>query len=168
MVALVLKVTFAAPAQTSAPIRITSPDGALQGSVSLSAHGVPTYAVLYRQVGVLRPSRLGLQLAVTDLNQGLTLKNADKEESVTDDYVVATDKRAHCHYVANRRVIRFAGSQGPTMSVIFQVSNDGVAFQYVLEGDSKNLQKITAERTTFHLPVTAKGWLHPHAEARTG
>jgi alpha-glucosidase len=163
-----LLTTVAAPAQASAPIRILSPDGAVQVLVSLGARGVPTYSVRYREAEVLRPSRLGLQLAGADLAQGLTLKSAGKQETVTDDYVVATDKRAHCRYMATRRVIRFAGAQGPTMSIVFQVSNDGVAFQYLLEGASKELQKITAEKTTFHLPTTAKGWLHPHAVARTG
>lgn len=143
-----LLATVASTAQNPASIRIVSPVGAVQVLVSLGARGIPTYAVRYRETEVLRPSRLGLQLMDTDLTQNLMLKDAEKEEPVTDDYMVATDKRAQCRYRANRRVIRFAGPQGPTMSVVFQVSNDGVAFQYLLEGDSKELQKLILEGAT--------------------
>jgi hypothetical protein len=48
------------------------------------------------------------------------------------------------------------------------VSNDGVAFQYLVEGNSQEVQRITAEATSFHLQTSAKGWLHPHAKAQTG
>ena len=158
-----------AAAQAAQPIRISSPDGAVQVTVDVTAQGQPTYAVRYRQAELLRPSRLGLQLAGADLTQGLKLTKADKVQAVADDYKLATDKRADCHYRANRQVVHFAGRAGaPVLSVVFQVSNDGVAFQYVLEGKSQDAQHITAEATTFHLPVAAKGWLHPHAKAQTG
>jgi hypothetical protein len=166
---LCLLVLPLAAAQAAQPIRISSPDGALQVTVDITAQGQPTYAVRYRQAELLRPSRLGLQLAGADLTQGLKLTKADKVQAVADDYKLATDKRSDCHYRANRRVLHFAGRAGaPALSVVFQVSNDGVAFQYVLEGKSQDMQHITAEATTFHLPTAAKGWLHPHAKAQTG
>jgi alpha-glucosidase len=155
-------------AQTTAPMQVASPDGAVRVTVALAAGGRPTYTVRYRNAEILRPSQLGLQLAGTDLTQGLKLQKAGNVELVTEGYVVATDKRAHCRYEANRRIFRFAGAKGPTLSVVFQVSNDGVAFQYLLEGQARDIQKITAEKTTFHLPAAAKGWLHPHAKAQTG
>ena len=158
-----------AAAQAADPIRISSPDGAVQVTVDVGAQGQPTYAVRYRSAELLRPSRLGLQLAGADLSRGLKLTKADKAETVTDDYQIVTDKRAACHYRATRRVLHFAGRVGePLMSVVFQVSNDGVAFQYILEGKGTEVQHITAEATTFHLPTAAKGWLHPHAVAQTG
>ncbi|UPL51029.1 glycoside hydrolase family 97 protein [Hymenobacter sublimis] len=158
-----------AAAQAAKPIRITSPDGAVQVTVEVTPQGQPTYAVRYRQAELLRPSRLGLQLASADLTQGLKLRKADKQTTVTDDYQLATDKRANCRYRANRRVVHFKSrAKGPQLSVVFQVSDDGVAFQYVVEGNSQEVQRITAEATTFHLPATAKGWLHPHAKAQTG
>jgi len=158
-----------AAAHAAQPIRISSPDGAVLVTVDLTPQGQPTYAVRYRQAELLRPSRLGLRLATADLTQGLKLTKADAQTSVADDYQLATDKRANCHYRANRRVLHYAAAAGaPLLSVVFQVSNDGVAFQYVLEGKSADVQRITAEGTTFHLPAGAKGWLHPHAKAQTG
>ena len=165
---LVILFGMSTAARAADSIQIASPDGAVRVTVALAAGGRPTYTVRYREAELLRPSRLGVQLAGADLSQGLSLQSAGKVEAVTEGYVLATDKRAHCRYEANRRVIRFAGAAGPTLSVVFQVSNDGVAFQYLLEGKAKDVQKITAEKTTFHLPAAAKGWLHPHAKAQTG
>ena len=62
-----LLASVAASAQNAAPIRILSPDGAVQVLVSLGARGMPTYVVRYREAEILRPSRLGLQLAGADL-----------------------------------------------------------------------------------------------------
>ncbi|MFC6225787.1 glycoside hydrolase family 97 catalytic domain-containing protein [Hymenobacter artigasi] len=159
----------AASVRGAGPVVVSSPDGAVQVTVAVDPQGQPTYAVRYRAAEVLRPSRLGLQLAGTDLSQGLKLARADKVTAVADDYQLATDKRANCRYRANRRVVHFAGRAGaPTLSVVFQVSNDGVAFQYLIEGKSADVQRISAEATSFHLPAAAKGWLHPHAVAQTG
>lgn len=156
-------------AQAARPVQITSPDGAVRVTVAVTAQGQPTYTVHYRKAELLRTSRLGLRLASADLTQGLRLTKADKTETVTDNYQLATDKRTNCRYRANRRVLHFAGRAGePQLSVVFQVSDDGVAFQYVVEGNSQEVQRITAEATTFHLPAAAKGWLHPHAKAQTG
>jgi len=159
---------LSATAQPTAPLQVASPDGAVRVTVAVGAGGRPTYAVRYRNAELLRPSRLGLQLAGADLSQNLRLAKAGAVTSVTDTYELQMDKRNQCRYQANRRVFRFSAAQGTALSVIFQVSNDGVAFQYLVEGPAKAVQRITAERTTFRLPAGARGWLHPHAKAQTG
>jgi alpha-glucosidase len=166
---LCLLVLPPAAAQAARPLQISSPNGAVRVTVNLTAQGQPTYAVHYGQTELLRPSRLGLRLAGADLSQNLRLNKADPAETITDDYQLSTDKRAHCRYRATRRVLHFAGpASGPQLSVVFQVSDDGVAFQYLLEGQSEDVQRITQEATTFRLPAGATGWLHPHAKAQTG
>ncbi|MET4106286.1 glycoside hydrolase family 97 catalytic domain-containing protein [Hymenobacter sp. UYP22] len=164
-IALLLLSTTAHAAE---PVRVGSPNGVIQVTVALDAQGQPTYAVQNGGTEVLRPSRLGLTLATADLSRGLQLDKAGKVETVTDSYVLSTDKRAQCRYRANRRVIRFRGGSGPRLSVIFQVSNDGVAFQYLLEGSGPQVERLTAEHTSFRLPAGAQGWLHPQAKAQTG
>jgi hypothetical protein len=157
-----------AAAQTAATLQVASPDGAVRVTVALAAGGRPTYAVRYRDTELLQPSRLGLRLAGADLSQNLKLAKADAPTKVTDSYQLQTDKRQNCRYQANRRVFRFAGDKGTTLSVVFQVSNDGVAFQYLIEGAAKDVQRLEAEQTSFRLPAGARGWLHPHAKAQTG
>ncbi|MCB2380506.1 glycoside hydrolase family 97 catalytic domain-containing protein [Hymenobacter sp. BT635] len=168
LAALAFAATFSTTAQAAEPVLVSSPDGAVQVAVTLAAGGVPTYAVRYGKTEVLRTSRLGLQLAAADLTRNLQLQQAGKVEAVADDYALATDKRSQCRYRANRRAIRFAPVKGLTLSVVFQVSNDGVAFQYLVEGKTTENQRVTAEKTTFYLPAGAKGWLHPHAVVGTG
>lgn len=152
----------------SDPILISSPDGAVRVTVRVSEQGKPTYSVAYKQAELIRTSRLGLQLADDDFTQGLMLGSASKVEPVTDSYTLTNDKRATCRYQANRRVVAFANRQGHQFHVVFQVSNDGVAFRYLLPGKSQEVKRIVAEKTSFHLPAAAKGWLHPHAAAQTG
>lgn len=166
LISVLLAMTAAA--QTTAPLQVASPDGAVRVTVALAAGGRPTYAVRYRDTEVLQPSRLGLRLAGADLSQGLRLEKAGELTKVSDSYQLQTDKRTNCHYAANRRVFRFAAGQGMALSVVFQVSNDGVAFQYLVEGPAKDVQRLEAEQTTFRLPAGARGWLHPHAKAQTG
>ncbi|MBC6605661.1 glycoside hydrolase family 97 catalytic domain-containing protein [Hymenobacter sp. BT188] len=165
---MLLLTTMLAWAGQPEPISIASPDGAVRVSVSLGNQGVPVYSVAYKETELLRPSSLGLKLADADLSKGLKLASAGKTAPVTDSYTLTNDKRSTCRYQANRREIAFSGSNGRRISIVFQVSNDGVAFRYVLGGKSKEKQRILAEKTTFKLPTAAKGWLHPHAVAQTG
>ena len=157
-----------AAARTAAPLQVASPDGAVRVTVALAAGGRPTYAVRYRDAELLLPSHLGLRLAGADLSQGLRLEKAGAPTKVTDSYQLQTDKRTNCRYQATRRVFRLAADKGLALSVVFQVSNDGVAFHYEIEGPAKDVQRLEAEQTTFRLPAGARGWLHPHAKAQTG
>ncbi|WP_426058198.1 glycoside hydrolase family 97 catalytic domain-containing protein [Hymenobacter sp. B1770] len=152
----------------SAPIVIHSPDGAVKVTVSVTDQGTPVYSIAYNNAEVIQTSRLGLQLAGADYTQGLALTSAGKARLLTDAYTLTNDKRANCRYEANRRELAFAGSRGRKITIVFQVSNDGVAFRYLLPGKSKEMQRVLSESTTFHLPVAARGWLHPHAVAQTG
>ena len=54
------------------------------------------------------------------------------------------------------------------MDVVFQVSNDGVAFRYVFPDTSATLHDLREERTSFHLPADSRAWLQPIARAKTG
>lgn len=66
-------------AQAAKPIRVASPDGAVQVAVGVTSQGQPTCVVRYRSAEALQPSRLGLQLAGTDLSQEvqrITAENA--------------------------------------------------------------------------------------------
>ncbi|HEX8428003.1 glycoside hydrolase family 97 protein [Hymenobacter sp.] len=150
------------------PILISSPDGAVRVTVRLSEQGTPVYSVAYKDTELIRSSRLGLQLADADFTQDLQLGSASKVELVTDTYTLTNDKRATCRYQANRRVLALSNSKGDQLTVVFQVSNDGAAFRYLLPGETKEVKRVVAEKTTFHLPAAAKGWLHPHAVAQSG
>jgi hypothetical protein len=155
-------------ARNNNPILITSPDGAIVVSVEVNKRGEPLYSVKYNDSTVVRSSRLGLQLKEADLTQNLKIANTGKVETVTDKYTLLSNKRANCSYKANRRVIAFSGNKSYKFSVQFQVSNDGVGFRYSIEGKLGEVKHILSEKTSFHFPMSAKAWLHPHAIAQSG
>ena len=79
---------------------------------------------------VLMPSRLGLVRDDADFSRALSSSASCPIERVTDDYEMLTSKRRLNHYVANRRVVDLKGASGEHLTLIFQVSDDGVAFRY--------------------------------------
>ena len=87
-------------------------------------------------------------------------------ESVRDDYEILTAKRRVNRYRANRRVIHFRGATGAPMDVMFQVSNDGVAFRYVFPDSSATPHELREERTSFHMLPDARAWLQPMSRRR--
>jgi hypothetical protein len=107
---------------------VSSPDGKIQVAFSLTDEGKPVYAVRMDNKEVLKPSPLGLVRNDQSFAEKLTLANVPKTESVRDQYDMLLGKKKHCLYQANRKVFTLKNPQGGMMQVIFQVSNDGVAF----------------------------------------
>jgi hypothetical protein len=54
------------------------------------------------------------------------------------------------------------------MNIIFQVSNDGIAFRYEFSEKSTEIKKINSEETSFHFYDGTRAWLQPKAEAQSG
>jgi alpha-glucosidase len=86
------------------------------------------YRVQLDNKEVLGNSALGVVREDGDFSQNLSFVKADKPVLVKDSYESLNAKKSHIEYVANRQVIHLANQQGKKMDIIFQVSNDGVAF----------------------------------------
>ncbi|WP_207511311.1 glycoside hydrolase family 97 protein [Longitalea luteola] len=151
----------------SSAITITSPDRSIQVTCRLN-EGKPTYSVQYKNSVVLEPSQLGLARADGDFSKALTQTGITPVSTVTDKYRLVTGKRRNNVYRANRQVIHYKNAAGDLMDIIWQVSNDGVAFRYYFPGTKTEPKKVDTEYTSFHLPATAKGWLQPMSVAKTG
>lgn len=54
------------------------------------------------------------------------------------------------------------------MEVIFQVSDDGVAFRYYFPGETDTVFKIIKELSSWHFNPSAKAFIQPCADARMG
>ena len=147
---------------------IKSPDGKLEADFTLNADGAPRYTV--RQSGqlVLRESRLGLVADDADFSKNLVLTGESPVQPVADDYELLTIKRSHNHYRANRQVYHLATKDGKKMDVVFQVSNDGVAFRYFFPETSAKVRTLTADASSFHFLPDTKAWLQPMQTAKSG
>lgn len=156
-----------APAQTPAA-RVTSPSGQLAVEFSLDGEGVPRYAVTLGGRPVLRPSRLGLVRDDADFSKGLRLVSASPVERVRDRYEILTAKRRLNDYRANRRVFRLRTADGRPLEIIFQVSDDGLAFRYRFPDRSGRVRRIKEELTSFHFTSDTRAWLQPMSVAKSG
>jgi alpha-glucosidase len=77
-------------------------------------------------------------------------------------------KKLNCSYAANKRTFHLNSASGQKMDIIFQVSNDGVAFRYLFPDSSKEIKKITQEISSFHLMKSSRAWLQHCPDSKTG
>jgi len=156
-----------APAATDATT-IASPDGRIAVEFFLNADGAPRYRVLVAQHEVLRESRLGLVRDDADFSRDLKLVSATAPEKIEERYEILTAKRRANVYQANRRVFHLAGAAGAKLDVVFQVSNDGLAFRHVFPEKSGDVRRLKEEASSFHFPAGTRAWLQPMSVAKTG
>lgn len=147
---------------------LSSPNGELQVTFTLSSDGEPGYSIQRKGVAVLRQSRLGLVRDDGDFSRELTLEASSPVTSVQDEYELLTSKRRLHKYTANRQVFTLRTSRGQRLEVQFQVSNDGVAFRYEFPEQDTTLRHVRSEASTFNFLPATKAWLQPMAAAKTG
>lgn len=156
------------PASEAKVGQLTSPNGRVYLDFRLDEGGAPRYSIRRDGKAVLQESRLGLVRSDADFTKGLRLVAASPAESVADDYEVLTAKRRLNRYRANRTVFHLETAGGYKLDVVFQVSNDGVAFRYVFPEQSDKQHQLSDEATSFHFLPGTKAWLQPMSVAKSG
>jgi alpha-glucosidase len=147
---------------------VSSPDGRLAVEFHLDEHGAPRYSVTLDDKPVLRESRLGLLREDADFSKGLKFLSASKAELVKDRYEILTAKRRINTCLAMRRVYHLLSATDDKLDIVFQVSNDGVAFRYVFPEKDATVRKLKEETTTFHFLPDTRAWIQPMSKAKTG
>ena len=147
---------------------VSSPSGHIEVEFSLSQTGAPLYEVLHNETLVIESSRLGLVRDDTDFSQHLRLTNSSTVTPISDDYEILTAKRRHNHYRANQKTFQLTNKDGKPIEIIFQVSNDGVAFRYHFPETSAHPHTILKEVTSFNFQASTQAWLQPMSVAKTG
>jgi hypothetical protein len=147
---------------------IASPNGRLAVGFHLDAAGGPRYAIQLDGKPVLQDSRLGLVRDDADFSQNLRLISESETGPVRDQYEILTAKRRVNTYLANRKVFHLQTAAGQKMDIIFQVSNDGVAFRYFFPGTNAGPRRLTEEVSSFHFLPGTRAWLQPMSVAKSG
>jgi alpha-glucosidase len=147
---------------------VTSPDGRLNVRVMVNSNSQPEYSVMLNNKTVIEPSALGLVLSSGDLSSNMRLAEVSSITPVDEKYTMIYGKQRNYNYKANERRYDFVSSNNDTLEVIFRVSDDGVAYRYLLPGKEAGKQIVLDERSSFSLDAHARAWLQPIAEARTG
>ncbi len=146
---------------------ISSPDETLKVNVFLKDKQL-FYRVNRNGAEVLNTSTLGLVRGDADFSKNLAVLSVSKNETVKDTYTLKNAKRLINNYVANKKVIHLENDAKKKLDVIFQVSNDGIAFRYYFPDRDAKLNKLTEEKTSFHFFNSSKAWMQPMSVAKTG
>lgn len=147
---------------------LDSPDGRISVHFLHPATGGLQYLVMYDQDTAILPSRLGLRLNNQENFRELTIAEYPQPEEVTENYLLYHGKQIENEYTANRQIIHAVNAQGNRLDIVFQVSDEGVAFRYFLPDSSSVPRIIEEELTQFSFPENASAWLQPMSVAKSG
>jgi len=147
---------------------VRSPNQKISVSFWLTEQGEPVYSVSHSGTPVLRESRLGLIRSDEDFSRNLFLDSVSNEIIVKDKYTLLYGKKSTCYYEGIKRIFYLKSKNLKPMEIIFQVSNDGVAFRYHFPDKTEDKVKIYKEVSSFHFDTSAKAFLQPCPDARTG
>ena len=165
-IASLLLATLTVAAETKT---VSSPDGRLQVTIT-DEGGRATYTVGYDGQQVLLPSLLGFEADFSNFTEGLTITGAETKK-ISSTYQMRQTKRSTADYNANCIDVTFRNAKQQTMGVTFQVSNNDVAFRYVIPRPKKDNPKcavVSRETTSFRLPDGTTTFLTPQITPMTG
>ena len=152
-------------------VNVISPDGRLVVNFSFDG-GRAMYAVTYDGQQMLEPSVLGLKTSIGDFTRGLSLKDT-KTDVVDSPYKMLGTKASSAHYQANRIMLNLENQDAMKMSIVFQVSNNNVAFRYELprqryqRKDYKRV-RILSEASSFNFPDGTTTFISPQIGPESG
>ena len=132
--------------------QISSPDGHLTATISLTEQGATEYSVAYKGKSLLSNAPLGLVLKdAPDLNKKFTL-TLSSASSNDDTWIPLTGEnntiRNHYNQL-NLQLIQKGSNQ--QLNLTFRVFNEGLAFAYEIPQQEKLTKfTITKELTEFH------------------
>lgn len=146
---------------------VSSPDGDLKLNV-LVKNGTAFYSVTYKGGIVLEDSPLGLIANAGDFTTNMNFVNSTVAK-VDETYNQTKIKQSQVSYNANTLNCVFSNAKQQKIAVLFQVSNNNIAFRYELPalGDTK-VCVISEEKTGFRFPVSTTTFLSPMMRPMTG
>jgi alpha-glucosidase len=146
----------------------TSPDKHIAVSFWLNNEGNAFYSITHSGELVIKESKLGLEAQDADFVKGMKLLGESGVVPVKDNYELFTGKKRLVNYTANQKIIHLQSKEGRKLDIIFQLSNDGVAFRYYFPERSEGIRIINKEITSFHFDTSARAFLQPMQVAKTG
>ena len=122
---------------------LKSPNNKISVNFWITSAGSPVYSISYLDTIILKQSKLGILRSDEGFSKNLFLDSVSNISVVSESYKLLHGKRLNCSYTGNKEVFYLKNANSKVMEIIFQVSNDGVAFRYYFAGEnrynSKNL-----------------------------
>jgi len=148
-------------------VTVSSPDKLLQLTVAV-IDSVAVYSVTYNGKTMLENSPLGLTTNEGDFSSGI--KYLSKEDGVVDkSYKQDNIKKSDIHYIANKLTASFENAQQKKINIVFQVSNNDIAFRYELPSWRDRMSCVVEkEATGFRFPAQTTTFLSGMMSPMTG
>jgi hypothetical protein len=147
--------------------KITSPDGKLAAMLSIES-GMPVYTITYNGKTFLEKSPLGLKTNIGDYSTGIEMGES-VEKNIDEQYELPDIKKRKVHYQAKESVCTFKKDNRNVFDVIFRVSNNDVAFKYIIYPQKSTLSCVVNEEATgFILPQGTTTFLCPQSKPMGG
>lgn len=166
---LLTVIAVAAAFSAEAAVNVTGPDGKLVVTTDVAA-GVPQYSVTYDGKQLIEQSPLGFVTNIGDFSRGMTMTDS-KTGNVSKSYNQDRIKKSHVDYNANTLVTTFKNEAGQEMSVEWQVSDNDVAFRYIIprqKGGETGSLVMEKEATGFKFPSYTTTFITPQSHAMIG
>lgn len=165
--AIVFLLAFLAFAVNAQEVRVVSPDKRLEVRVFLKYRAL-CYTVTYNGKSMLEESPLGILTSVGDFSRELKMFSHGLSQ-IDENYTQTRVKKSSIRYVANELTCTFENAQKKSMQVVFRVSNNDIAFRYLLPQYGETACCIVeGEVTGFKFPTFTTTFLTPQAPPMTG
>jgi len=150
---------------------VSSPNGSLVVTVS-DRGGRLSYTASLDGVKVLEPSALGLKTSLGDLTKDLKVLTSSLLP-LTSSYQMRGTKASTSHYEANALTVDVENKEGVKFSILFQVSNNDIAFRYQMPRQKINRReykrvRILAELSSFNFPDGTTTFISPQIGPESG
>ena len=147
---------------------IVSPDGGLKVCVSDDG-GKASYTVSLKGMTCIEKSPLGLVLNFADYTSGLKMAQGEPQKTVDVDYTLRNIKRSHVSHKASEMIIPFTKDGNPVFDLVMHVSDNDVAFKYLIHAQGNTqVAVVKEEKTGFTLPDGTTTFLCPQSAPMQG
>lgn len=165
---LALALSSSLPVCASEPVTFSSPDGKTQVTVA-DNDGTPTYSVDYVGESFILPSPLGVVTNIGDFTKGMELLKVSDGSVKRSSYQLPNIKKSDVDYCATTREFTFGKDGKPVFDIVFELSDNNVAFRYRLlpQGDTL-CAVVTEEATGFKMPDGTTTFLCPQSAPMGG
>lgn len=146
---------------------VASPDGRLKVQLCLE-EGQPQYSAEYAGYTILEKSPLGIITNEGDFSTNLIF-SGQETPLVEKSYIQEKIKQSTVRYEAKRLVCTFEDARQRGLKIVFQVSNNDVAFRYEIpQWDDRRACVVEREATGFKFPEFPTTFLSPMMGAMGG
>ncbi|WP_421870408.1 glycoside hydrolase family 97 catalytic domain-containing protein [Marinoscillum sp.] len=153
-------------ASSTGSYELSSPNGQLKVQVSINSSGEPIYQVHKGKSIILNSSSLGIKGSSYSFMDQLELVSVSSIVPKKEQYSMLQGKQAAIDYQYNEQSFSLKNDAGQQLSIVFRVSDDGVAFRYEFPVESGAV--VEEELTSFNFPKTTRMFAQPMSVAKTG